>query len=553
MGVLNNAVERSEIKPGDHIYTYRAAFTYTHHGIFVGDNKVVHFSPDTNSNSSTWICSDSSLCNKSGVICSSYPECGFRQPNSGVLRSCLDCFLGSGSLYRFEYGVTRTFFFAQVRGGTCSIAKSDPPEQVIHRALYLLQYGFGNYEVLSNNCEDFALYCKTGLQVVGGKKKAGGQATSFLGAPWAAFVSSPLKWLVPNPVGIATVTAGSVLMYCTMRYANDFGVRDDVIKVAVEDLVQNMGWEAHEAYFLQKNAAVVPILDGTNFLEWSEQVQFYLGVWDLDLALRTEKPPAITNSSSAEEKAIYKSWERSNRLSIMFMQMSIVNNIKSTLLECDNAKEFFNNMEERFRSVDKSLTGTLVAELTTMKFDGTHGMHEHIIEMTNLTTRLKALGMNVDELLLVQFIFNSLPPEYELIQIQYNTYMDKWNVNELTSILVQEEARLKQQGHHSVHLVSQGVTKIEVPEVNGPPQVIEVHEKRQNNVIEPPQVNGHEKGQNRVIEPPKVNVPVHKKRQHMNVQCYFCKNFGHYQKNCNKRRAWFEKKGLPYHPDLEPK
>jgi hypothetical protein len=26
-------VERSEIKPGDHIYTYRAVFTYSHHGI----------------------------------------------------------------------------------------------------------------------------------------------------------------------------------------------------------------------------------------------------------------------------------------------------------------------------------------------------------------------------------------------------------------------------------------------------------------------------------------------------------------------------------------
>jgi hypothetical protein len=291
----------------------------------------------------------------------------------------------------------------------------------------------------------------------------------------------------------------------------------------------------------------IPILDETNFSEWYEQVQFYLGVWDLDLALRIEKPSAITNSSSAEEKTIYKSWERSNRLSIMFMQMSIANSIKSTLPKCDSAKEFFKNVEEHFRSVQKSLTGTLVAELTTMKFDGTRGMHEHIVEMINLTAKLKALGMNVDEFLLMQFIFNSLPLQYELIQIQYNTHKDKWNVNELTSLLVQEEARLKQQGHHSVHLVSEGAKKIEVPEVNGPPQVIEVHEKRQNNVIEPPEVNGHEKRQNKVIEPPKVNEPhqvieVHKKRQN-NVQCYFCKKFGHIQKNCNKRRAWFEKRG----------
>jgi hypothetical protein len=44
------------------------------------------------------------------------------------------------------------------------------------------------------------------------------------------------------------------------------------------------------------------------------------------LALKIEKPIAITDSTSAEEKVVYKFWERSNRLSIMFMQMSIANN-----------------------------------------------------------------------------------------------------------------------------------------------------------------------------------------------------------------------------------
>uniref|UniRef100_J3MV04 LRAT domain-containing protein n=1 Tax=Oryza brachyantha TaxID=4533 RepID=J3MV04_ORYBR len=43
MGLLSHRVERSEVKPGDHIYTWRAAFTYSHHGIYVGGSKVVHF------------------------------------------------------------------------------------------------------------------------------------------------------------------------------------------------------------------------------------------------------------------------------------------------------------------------------------------------------------------------------------------------------------------------------------------------------------------------------------------------------------------------------
>ncbi|KAI3986782.1 hypothetical protein MKX01_039756, partial [Papaver californicum] len=49
------------------------------------------------------------------------------------------------------------------RGGTCSMANSDPMEMVIYRAMYLLIKGFSNYDIFLNNCEDFALYCKTGL------------------------------------------------------------------------------------------------------------------------------------------------------------------------------------------------------------------------------------------------------------------------------------------------------------------------------------------------------------------------------------------------------
>ncbi|XP_059634407.1 protein LEAD-SENSITIVE 1 [Cornus florida] len=241
MGLLTNRVERNEIRPGDHIYTYRAVFAYSHHGIFVGGSKVVHFTPrrDVHSSSDTTLNSydEMSILPSS---CPIFPDCGFRQPNSGVVLTCLDCFLRNGSLYCFEYGVSPSVFLAKVRGGTCTTAASDPLETVVHRAMYLLQNGFGNYDVFQNNCEDFALYCKTGLLTVDrlGVGRSG-QASSVIGAPLAALLSSPLKLLMPSPVGVATVTAG---MYCMSRYATDIGVRTDVIKVAVEDLAVNLGW-----------------------------------------------------------------------------------------------------------------------------------------------------------------------------------------------------------------------------------------------------------------------------------------------------------------------
>lgn len=173
--------------------------------------------------------------------CSSIPDCGFRKSESGVVLSCLECFLGEGSLYCFEYGASPSVFLTKFRGGTCTTAKSDPPEAVIHRAMYLLQNGFGNYDIFERNCEDFALYCKTGLVIhdQGGLGRSG-QACAVISAPLAAMLSSPLKLFTSSPVGMVLATAG---MYCFSRYATDIGVRADVVKVKVEDMALFHGCE----------------------------------------------------------------------------------------------------------------------------------------------------------------------------------------------------------------------------------------------------------------------------------------------------------------------
>ncbi|XP_077234480.1 protein LEAD-SENSITIVE 1-like [Tasmannia lanceolata] len=237
MGVFFNRVEKSQIKAGDHIYSWRAIYTYSHHGIYVGGNLVMHFTCDRNKSSGMSSSFNPSSFN-SGMptTCLNFPECGFRQPNSGVLLSCLDCFLGNGSLYRFEYGVSVLVFLAKVRGGTCTTATSDPPKTVIQRAMYLLlRYGFGDYHVFDNNCEDFALYCKTGLVIT--KKSSPGRSgqtfSFFAGAPVAAVLSNASKFFVTCPVGKAVVSVGA---FYTCRYLTDIGVRTDVIKVPVEDM-----------------------------------------------------------------------------------------------------------------------------------------------------------------------------------------------------------------------------------------------------------------------------------------------------------------------------
>ena len=162
--------------------------------------------------------------------------------------SCLDCFLhggGGGGLYLFHYAVSPAFFLAKARGGTCTLAASDPGHVVVHRARYLLDKGgFGAYSLFKNNCEDFAIYCKTGLLVQTAFSVGRSGQLASLTAAFSAVASSPLRFLTTSAGGLALVTTG---MYCVGRYVSDIGVRRDVIKVPVQTLVVQATPTAMEA------------------------------------------------------------------------------------------------------------------------------------------------------------------------------------------------------------------------------------------------------------------------------------------------------------------
>jgi hypothetical protein len=81
--------------------------------------------------------------------------------------------------------------------------------------------------------------------------------------------------------------------------------------------------------------------------------------------------------------------------------------------------------------------------------------------MRDMAAQLKSLDVDISESFLVHFILNSLPSEYVPFKISYNTHKDKWSVNELLTMCVQEEERLKHDKLEGVHMAihAKGKTK----------------------------------------------------------------------------------------------
>ena len=107
--------------------------------------------------------------------------------------------------------------------------------------------------------------------------------------------------------------------------------------------------------------------NGLNYAEWSEMIQFQLGVIDLDLALKMDKdPPIITKTNTDVDKSLKEAWEWSNRLVLNMMRLIMATNVKPYMPKIDNAREFMKLVKDYSRSdiTDKSIVGNLSSELT---------------------------------------------------------------------------------------------------------------------------------------------------------------------------------------------
>ena len=65
------------------------------------------------------------------------------------------------------------------------------------------------------------------------------------------------------------------------------------------------------------------------------------------------------------------------------------------------------------------------------------------MQMRDIATQLKTFEVKMFDSFIVHYILNTLPQQYGPFKISYNTHKDKWSINELLTMCVQDEGRLK--------------------------------------------------------------------------------------------------------------
>ncbi|XP_058746814.1 UPF0481 protein At3g47200-like [Vicia villosa] len=176
--------------------------------------------------------------------------------------------------------------------------------------------------------------------------------SGFCKKPWNRWRANLIHTYFRNPWAIVSLIAGIFLFVLTTIQTI----------YSVKKSYENSG---QMTFSMNNCSASIKILNGSNFKKWKKDLEFSLGIADLDMALHETKH-VINDQSTPEEKEKLAKWERSDRLSSCAMKRTISEHVISGLPEKENAKEYLAAIRKRFQVSDNVESGYLLKQLTDM-------------------------------------------------------------------------------------------------------------------------------------------------------------------------------------------
>jgi hypothetical protein len=285
---------------------------------------------------------------------------------------------------------------------------------------------------------------------------------------------------------------------------------------------------------------------------WRNQLDCVLTLLDLDYVLSSPCPEVLADvvrgTSESEESfqtrqsdhtdKIAKrdldraNWQKNNKKCLKIMQTKMSEVIRASIPKKKSdgvdhtAAEFLAVVEKQHDTHSKTYASTLINKLTSLHYTG-GDVKDHILSMSNMNGKLTSMDMGLPEQFLVH-----LPPEFSTFEVNYNSLTEKWDLHKLVNMCVQEEERLKQQNGGSVNFLqntnkkrtfgSKGC-KAKNQNESGPS-----HAPSKSQGKAPAQQFQHQRDKKPTVAP---------------NQCLWCKETGHWQKDCPKWMKHILKKG----------
>jgi hypothetical protein len=119
--------------------------------------------------------------------------------------------------------------------------------------------------------------------------------------------------------------------------------------------------------------------------------------------------------------------------------------VKGSVDEPELAIEFMEAIAAKFKESQKTKAARLTKKFNSLKYSGFGGVRGHILELININNRLRDMLMGVKDEQVVHHALDTLPSSFSQLRTSYNTQKENWTLDELISICVDEENKIKKE------------------------------------------------------------------------------------------------------------
>ncbi|XP_020249419.1 uncharacterized protein LOC109826810 [Asparagus officinalis] len=176
-----------------------------------------------------------------------------------------------------------------------------------------------------------------------------------------------------------------------------------------------------DGQFIQKHLTGIEPLTGSNYGNWKMQVEIVLGCLDYDYVLTEDKPEEPDESSSQSEKKSHAKWVKANKLAMLIIRASVDQTIRGGIPACETAKELLETIKKQFEGSVRARQYNYLVKLINLKYDGSGDVRQHILKVSQLIIRLRELGLQLEDDLMVHFAVASLPSKFDTFKVNYSS------------------------------------------------------------------------------------------------------------------------------------
>ncbi|KAK2363545.1 hypothetical protein QL285_088517 [Trifolium repens] len=281
----------------------------------------------------------------------------------------------------------------------------------------------------------------------------------------------------------------------------------------------------------------LPVFDGKNWNRWMKQMIVLFGAQDV-LELVTEGYVPVAADATDTQKLAQKDTKKKDQRALFYIHQCVDENVFEKIADSTTSKGAWDILVRCYggdASVKKVKLQSLRKQYENLNMKNNEKVSEYISRVIVITNEMKACGETLSEQVIIEKVLRSLTPQFDyiVVAIEHSKDLSTMRVEELQSSLEAHELRMTERTSEreaEQALKASFVKKDQKQNRHGRAQMSESF------------YSDRKKYQKRK-----------EKSDKKNVQCYCCKNFGHYANDCllNKERE-LEEANMARSSDDEP-